>query len=742
MEKLIKIDFTVQEKVFENKETGFAVLKGVNNDVYFMAVGKLAFVDAGEILKLVGRFVKNETYGKQFLVTNFKRELPNTEQAMIKFLSKSNISGLGEKTAEKIVEHFGLDSLDVLEKNPQRLFEIKTIRKNIVDNVKKDIRNFLSLKRLNIFLQDFNISSEFCFKLWHKWGVFALDKIKDNPYLLLLEDFKVTFSLVDRMAKKLDVKDITKKRTVAAIGYVLEHNALENGHCCVPKKGLTQIVSRFLKEDEEKVEIVLDEAVQKNEFVEYEKNDKKFIFLLKYYIAERYIAEKLYNLSLLKEDLNLKEFENILALEEESLKIKFSKSQKEAIKKAVSNGVFILTGGPGTGKTTILNAVISILEQAGFNIVVCAPTGKAAQKLEDVTEKKTTTIHRLLGVNSFKEDEKKFIHSENKLLKADVVIVDEMSMVDSLLFCSLLKAIKQNCRLILSGDFNQLPCILAGNILKNLLDSKMLAYVSLNEIFRQAEKSLIVNNAHNIINGKKLIFNQKGKDCFFIEKNTPKEIVNSIIYLVKELIPKKFSYHIEKEIQIISPCKKGIVGTIELNKRLQDVANPKDLKKEEFVFGFYRFREGDRLLQTKNNYEILWERGSEKGEGIFNGEIGKIIRVDKENKIFVVDFDGKIAQLDFFMAKDLEKAIAITVHKSQGSEFDVVIIPIFYSKESEFYSKNLLYTAITRGRKLVFLVGVKSLLEKMCLQKRVNFRYSFLKDFLFEERESLKLKEK
>ena len=732
MERLVKVKFLVEEKVYENKETGFAVLQGLNNDVSFTAVGELAFVDVGEILKLVGKFVENKVYGKQFLVKNFKRDLPNTEKSIIKFLSKSSISGLGEQTAKKIVQHFGLDSLKILENSPQRLCEIKTIRKNVIDNVKKEIGNFLSLKKLNIFLQDFNISSEVCFKIWRKWGVFALDKVKDNPYILSSQEFKLSFCVADSIALKLKIENIDQKKIVAGIEYVLEHNALENGHCCVPKQGLVQIVSKWLKIDPVDVEQNLNQAVQKNEFIEYEKANKKFIFLVKYYIAEMYIAEKLFSLTALTEDLNLIDFENLLLLEEERLNIKFSTTQKEAIKKAVSNGVFILTGGPGTGKTTILNAVISILEQAGFKVVVCAPTGKAAQKLEDLTDKKTTTIHRLLGVNSFKDDEHKFIHSERKLLKTDVIIVDEMSMVDSLLFCSLLKAIKNDCRLILSGDFHQLPCILAGNVLKNLLDSKVLPYVSLTKIFRQAEKSLIVTNAHNIINEKKLIFNKESKDFFFIERKTPQDILNTIVYLVKELIPKKFSYHIEKDIQIICPCKKGIVGTIELNKRLQEIANPQDGKKQEFVYGFYRFREGDRLLQIKNNYDVCWERGTEKGEGIYNGEIGKIVKIDKEKNLFIVDFDGKLAELDFFMAKDLEKAIAITVHKSQGSEFEVVIIPVFYSKESEFYSRNLLYTAITRGKKLVIIVGVKKLLVKMCLQKKVNFRYSFLKDFLLE----------
>lgn len=733
-EKLVKINFFVEEKVFENIETSFAVLNGTYKNVSLVAVGALSSVDQGENLTLVGHYTKNEIYGNQFKVLKFKRELPSTKRAIIKFLASGKIKGLQTKTAEKIVDCFGTESLDVLENNPEKLRQVKGIGEKLINNIEKDIKNLLALKRLNIFLQQFNITPKTCYKIWEKWGLFAIEKIKKNPYSLFSFNFNLSFKKVDKIAKTLNVKQNEEKRIQAATQLILNHNALLNGHSCVPKKSLALVVSSFLKQDKSTVLKEIDKLIENN-ILFSKKTTKEFVFLPIYYFAERFIAQKIVALNQFEEKIDDEDFKNLISIEEERLKIKFTKLQKKAIKTAIENGVFVLTGGPGTGKTTILNAVVSILEQTGFNISICAPTGKAAKRLQEVTKKKATTIHRLLGVVKTADDEREFVHSEKKPLKADVVVIDEMSMVDCMLFESLLKALKNGCRLILAGDFNQLPCISAGNILKNILDSKIPPIVCLKEIFRQSRKSLIVTNAHNIINEAPLILNEKGKDFFFIEKNTPTEISKTVLNLLgnklKDIAKNK------EDVQVICPCKKGIVGTIELNKKIQDVVNKKSDEKEEFNFGFFTFREGDKLLQIKNNYDIPWEKGGVKGEGIFNGEIGTILKINKKEQTFIVDFDRKIATLDFSMAKDLEPAFAITVHKSQGSEFLVVVIPIFF-KDSEFFSRNLLYTAITRAKKLLILVGPKQNLLSMCKQKRVNFRYSLLKEFLIEEDREIK----
>ena len=731
-EKLVKVSFFVEEKIFENEETSFAVLNGTNKNLSFVAVGPLSSVDEGESLSLVGYFTTNEVYGKQFKVLEFKRKPITTRKEIEKFLASGKIRGLSTKTAEKIVDYFGEESLNILENEPERLFEIKGIGRALVKTIEKDIRNILSLKRLNIFLQQFKITPKTSLKIWEKWGVFALEKIKRNPYCLVSFDLNISFKKIDKIASDLKLEEAAEKRIEGAVQFILNHNALLNGHSCVPKKSLNLVVSSFLKENEDFVLKTIDKLVEKGVIFE-KKTNKEYVFLKDYYFAEKYIAERMVALSRFKEEVDEEGFLNLISIEEEQLKIKFNDSQKEAIKKAISNGVFILTGGPGTGKTTILNTVISILEKTGLLVCVCAPTGKAAKRLQEVTKKEATTIHRLLGVQQLSENEREFVHSEKKPLKADVVIVDEMSMVDCMLFKSLLEALKSGCRLILSGDYNQLPCIAAGNILKNILDSSVISHVNLNDIFRQAKKSLIVLNAHNIINEEPLIINRKDSDFFFIEKERPDLISKEVVSLLKTKLPKIIGK--EQDIQVICPCKKGVVGTIELNKKIQDVLNRKEKGKEDFSFGFYRYREGDKLLQIKNNYDISWEKDGQKGEGIFNGEIGKILKIDKNRQQFVVDFDGKIATLDFAMAKDIEPAFAITVHKSQGSEFFAVILPIFF-KESEFFSRNLLYTAITRAKRILVLVGPKRNLIYMTKQKRVNFRYSMLKDFLKEYFES------
>ncbi len=733
-EKLVKIDFCVEEKVFENAETSFAVLNGTYKNISLVAVGALSSVDQGESLTLIGYYTKNEIYGNQFKVLKFKRELPSTKRAIAKFLASGKIKGLQTKTAEKIVDYFGVDSLNVLENNPEKLRQIKGIGEKLINNIEKDIKNLLALKRLNIFLQQFNVPPKTCFKIWEKWGFFAIEKIKKNPYSLFLFNFNISFKKVESIAKTLNVKQNEEKKIAAATQLILNHNALLNGHSCVPKKSLAVVVSSFLKQKKGVVLKEIDKLIENN-ILFSKKTTKEFVFLPAYYLTERFIAQKIIALNQFKEEINNEDFKNLISIEEERLKIKFTKLQKKAIKTAIGSGVFVLTGGPGTGKTTILNAVVSILEQTGFNISICAPTGKAAKRLQEVTKKRATTIHRLLGVVKTADDEREFVHCEKKPLKADVVVIDEMSMVDCILFESLLKALKNGCRLILAGDFNQLPCIAAGNILKNILDSKILPVVCLKEIFRQSKKSLIVMNAHNIINEKPLILNEKGKDFFFIEKKTPTEISKTVLNILGNKL--KNVAKNKEDVQVICPCKKGIVGTIELNKKIQDVVNRKNGNKEEFKFGFYTFREGDKLLQIKNNYDIQWEKGEVKGEGIFNGEIGTILKINKKSQTFVVDFDGKIAMLDFSMAKDLEPAFAITVHKSQGSEFLVVVIPIFF-KDSEFFSRNLLYTAITRAKKLLILIGPKQNLLSMCKQKKVNFRYSLLKEFLIEEDKEIK----
>ena len=727
----IKINLLVEEKIFENKENSFAILQCTTNEnIALVATGQLASVDEGELLKVSGYYVQNKNYGKQLKVIKFKRSMPTTQRGIIKFLSSGNIKGIGPTIAQKIVTHFKNDTINILENEPQKLTEIKGVGQSFVDKIKNNIEQFLYVKKLNIFLQQFNITPNIVDIIWNKWGLFSLNKINKNPYCLCSKDINLPFNVVDSIAKNLEISDYNENRIESAIKYVLQHNAINNGHSCIPKQSLIKVTSSFLKLEEETISKQLNIMLENSSLFSFNLN-KEYIFLPIYYLAETFIAKKLLELNNFKDNLDDETFKNLIMLEEERLNIKFASVQKEAIKKAICSGVFILTGGPGTGKTTILNAVASILEQKGCNIAICAPTGKAAKRLALITNKKTTTIHRLLGVQQISEKKQEFIHNERNTLKEDVIIVDEMSMVDCMLFLNLLKATKKRIKLIISGDYNQLPCIAAGNVLKNLIESKKLNCVTLKDIFRQAQKSLIVKNAHNIINEKELILNQNDKDFIFIENNNPQQIEKIIVNLAQNRLTKIFGYCPIKDIQVICPCKKGIVGTININKKLQEKLNPKNFNKKEFNFGFYTYREGDKVLQIKNNYDVEWEKDGHKSSGIFNGEIGTITKINYIKKEFVIDFEGKITTMPFDMAKDIEPAWAITVHKSQGSEFKCVLIPIFF-KNSEFFSRNLLYTAITRAKEFVIIVGCKYNILNMCKQKRVNFRYSCLKYFMLE----------
>ncbi len=730
--EIIKINLTVEEKIFENKENSFAILQcTTDEDIALVATGQLASVDEGEMLKTTGYYVQNKNYGKQLKVISFKRSMPTNQRSIIKFLSAGHIKGIGPAIAQKIVSHFKSNTINILETNPQKLIEIKGVGQSFVDKIKNNIEQFLYVKKLNIFLQQFNITPNIVDIIWSKWGLFSLNKINKNPYCLCSKDINLPFNIVDIIAEKLEISKYNENRIASAIKYVLQHNAINNGHSCIPKQSLIKVTSLFLKLEEKTITEQLNIMLENSSLFSFNSN-KEYIFLPIYYIAETFIAKKLLELNNANDAVDDETFKNLIMLEEERLNIKFATAQKEAIKKAICCGVFILTGGPGTGKTTILNAVASILEQKGCRVAICAPTGKAAKRLALITNKKTTTIHRLLGVQQINENRKEFIHNEKNTLKEDVIIVDEMSMVDCILFQSLLKATKKHVKLIISGDYNQLPCIAAGNVLKNLIDSKRLGCITLKNIFRQAQKSLIVKNAHNIINEEELILNQKNKDFIFIENNNPQQIEKIIVNLAQNKLTKMFGYCPIKDIQVICPCKKGIVGTININKKLQEKLNPKNFNKKEFSFGFYTFREGDKVLQIKNNYDITWKKDGHESSGIFNGEIGTITKINHINKEFIINFEGKIATMPFDMAKDIEPAWAITVHKSQGSEFKCVLIPIFF-KNSEFFSRNLLYTAITRAKNNVIIVGCKNNILNMCKQKKVNFRYSCLKYFIAKD---------
>ena len=488
------------------------------------------------------------------------------------------------------------------------------------------------------------------------------------------------------------------------------------------------MAEKLLGTDESHFNEALDEELDDDNMAVYEKNGRKFIYLYDYYRAEQYITERLTLMRGCFID-NEQDYTQLIDIEEQTKKITYAAQQREAISLALSRGFLVLTGGPGTGKTTTLKAIISLYEQRGMKVMIAAPTGRAAKRISDLTGYQAKTIHRLLEVGYDSTGQLKFKHDRNNPVSCDVMIIDEMSMVDSILFEALLRAMKLSCRLIMVGDSDQLPSVGAGNLLKDMIDCGRLTVVQLTEIFRQAQQSAIITNAHKIVSGENPVLDIKDSDFFFMQRLDSSEAERLVSDLYKERLPKAYGYSPFDDIQVLCPSRKGALGVVELNKSLQAVINPPDKKLAEVKGMQYVFRDNDKVMQTKNNYDIIWKRDGESGTGIFNGDIGTIVKVRKNDNIVVIDFEGRIAEYGFELLEQLELAYAITVHKSQGSEFNAVIIPLLGGFDKLYY-RNLLYTAVTRAKKLLIIVGSKNAVEKMVANNRRTLRYSCLKDMM------------
>ena len=530
------------------------------------------------------------------------------------------------------------------------------------------------------------------------------------------------------MAYELEYPSDNPNRIKAGMTYILNENA-NSGHTCVPTDFLQKTSCKFLDISEEAFYKSLEQEYNEANLIEYEKNNRCFTYLSEYYVAENYIVSRLSAMKAFFLDSGT-EFDNAIDLIEEENGIKYEELQRKAISLALSKGFLILTGGPGTGKTTTLNAIISLYEQQGLKAVIAAPTGRAAKRISDLTGYTAKTIHRLLEV-AYDDGSgiMKFVHNEQNTLDCDVLIVDEMSMVDTLLFAELLRGIKLSCKLILVGDSDQLPSVGAGNLLKDLIDSKTMTVVQLTEIFRQARKSCIVTSAHRIVSGEMPELDNSSKDFFVLQRSDEQTTIETIVDLYKRRLPKAYKYDPTTDIQIISPSRKGTAGTVEINKRIQLEINPPKLGKNEIRGPVYIFRENDKVMQTRNNYDIVCKKEEEVGTGVYNGDIGIITEIRKREGIIVIDFEGKIVEYNTDMLEQLELAYAVTVHKSQGSEFPAVIFSIV-GVSNKLYYRNLLYTAVTRAKEILIIIGTSEMLETMIENKRKTLRYSCFKDML------------
>ena len=725
----IKIEGTVENVLFRNESNGYIVLEIDSKGELITVVGTLGDIDDGEHLSLVGKYVTHSKFGVQFQAEYCDRKLPNTAINIQKYLSSGAIKGIGPSFAKKIVDEFGERTLEIMENEPMKLMQIKGITPKKCDSIAAEVKKIFNLRILMTYLAGYGIKAQYAMKAFQKWDLNSMEMIKNNPYILCEYGIDLEFKKAERIAKDLRISACSPKRIRAGIVDILMQN-VNVGHTCLPLDRLQPVACKHLEISEQDFYNTYNEALEE-EIYEYRKNEREFVYLSDYYFAESYIAGRLSVLEAFSQK-NIDDYDNLIEIEEQENNIKYEKLQREAISASLSKGLVVLTGGPGTGKTTTLNAIISLYQKQGNIVMIAAPTGRAAKRVSDLTGYDAKTIHRLLEVEFDKSGKLKFKHNENNPLNCDVLVIDEMSMVDVLLFESVLRALKLSCKIIMVGDSDQLPPVGAGNILKDLISSQQLTVIKLKEIFRQAQESCIVTNAHKIVNGINPDLKQKQSDFFFFQRLENESVLEMVIDLCKKRLPKAYGYSPLDDIQILCPSRKGPLGVVEVNKAIQGALNPKKAQKREVRSFIYTFREGDKVMQTRNNYDITWRKDGEDGAGIFNGDIGKILSINKQKLEVMIDFDGRITSYDLDLLEQLELAYAITVHKSQGSEFEAVIMPILGGFEKLYY-RNLLYTAVTRAKKLMILIGSQIKVYQMVENNRKTLRYSCLKAMLTNE---------
>lgn len=723
---MLSICGTVEDVVFYNEENGYVVLDMDCDNQLVTAVGLLGDVHEGEELTLYGDYVNSPKYGRQFKAEVFERALPKNREAIRKYLGSGVIAGIGPAVAKRIVTAFGEDTLDIMENDSAKLSSIKGITTERALAIGREFNKITGLRKAMTYFSKYGIQPITVAAVWKQYEGKTMQAIKDNPYIMCGSGIDLPFKEADRFAQSLGLPKDSEERVLAGIIWTLQQFAA-NGHTCVKENDLSERVCYELEISEKCFWDGLKLAEGRGDITLDDKYDGHFVFLSEYYTAECYIAQKLAEMIKRSDEKSVNYADEIAGIEWTE-GIQYEALQREAINGCMNNHIFILTGGPGTGKTTTLNAVIALCKQRGLKIKLAAPTGRAAKRMADLTGAQAQTIHRLLEVD-FGAGGNSFKRCEENPLSCDVLIIDEMSMVDTLLMCSLLKAVKTKTRLIMVGDSNQLPSVGAGNILRDLISSGRVPMVELKEIFRQAAESLIVTNAHRIVRGEMPVLNNRKSDFFFMPTETEEETQRLVIDLCRTRLPKTYGYSAFEDIQVLCPSKLGTVGTQSLNQALQLALNPPAGNKQELKYFNQLFRTGDKVMQTKNDYDVEWRRGAEKSHGIFNGDIGLVRSADRANDRLEIDFDGRIAVYDSEMLRRLEHAYAVTIHKSQGSEYPAVIIPLPNGMDRLTY-RNLLYTAVTRAKNILIVIGSSRKIQSMVENDRRTLRYSCLKPML------------
>lgn len=726
------ISGTIAAVVYQNQLNGYAVIKMESEDGGMITVvGVIPSAIAGERLIVTGKWVQHSTYGKQFEAEFLERLLPDTCNDILSYLSSRAVKGIGPKTAEKIVGKFGENSLKILDRSPERLAEISGISVKAALEMGEAFRRQVGLRRLIEFLSAYRIPASIAVRLYRVYGEKSGELVQENPYLLTQPQFGATFSQVDEMALQIGFDAGDDCRVEAAVIFELRHN-LNNGHSFLPLDKLVLATAQMLELD---VGIIASALTRLTEFGSVEVDTiagLQAVYLPEYYEAEAYITERIIQMAHSPIKV-LPEGERFLQTIERNKSIRYAHMQKEAILAAAARRAMILTGGPGTGKTTTLSGILELFDLLGRKTLLAAPTGRAAKRLSELTGREASTIHRLLETQISPENgEMYFAKGENDPLDCDALIVDEMSMVDLLLMHSLLLALPAKACLILVGDPDQLPSVGAGNLFGDLIRSGAVCSIRLTEIFRQARESMIVMNAHAVNQGQLPVLNVKDRDFFFMRRHDPNQLVQTVCDLCARRLPENMGIP-APEIQVISPTKKGQCGTVNLNRMLQAALNPQSPMKKEAFFGENCFREGDRVMQIRNNYDIIWKKADGSvGMGVFNGDIGQIRRIDHAEGLLEVCFDDKVVSYQTDLLGELELAYAITAHKSQGSEYRAVIF-VPFAGAPMLLTRGVLYTAMTRARELMVMVGNEEVIAAMTENNRRNKRYCGLRHRLLEK---------
>lgn len=728
---LTQLEGIVEHVIYTNEQNGYTICDlSVDDEEIYTVVGIMPMVADGDRLTVWGRWVHNAKYGRQFSVVQYERVMPADTASILRYLASRTIKGVGPKTAQRIVEEFGEDTFEVIEKHPEWLANIKGISSKLAHSISENFKEQSEVRSTMMFFQEyFGVAT--ILKIYKRFGGRAVEIAKQNPYRLCNEVEGIGFDSADEMAGKLGFTTNNFDRIMSGVDHVLSRSSISGGHVCLPREELVSAASSLLGVFTDEVSSGIDELLRMEKLIGREADGKQLIYQRQSFEDEKYIAKKLRVIDRMCASISACDVDRFISGEEQKSGIRYASLQKKAIEDALRYGVMVLTGGPGTGKTTIVRALIHIFDSMGFDIALAAPTGRAAKRLSEATSNEAKTIHRLLEMSFDPAGKHVFLRDQNNLLDEQIIIIDEASMIDNALMASLLRAVKPGARLIIIGDIDQLPSVGAGNVLRDIIDSERFATVRLTEIFRQAEQSLIITNAHAVNNGKMPILNVKDNDFFFLPREYDRDIASTVCDLCINRLPRAYGEVARTGIQVITPSKKGEAGTENLNAVLQARLNPPSKDKREHPFRDKVYREGDKVMQIRNNYDLLWSKDGtdSEGSGIFNGDIGTIERIDTADACMDIRFDERLVRYEFSLLEDLEHAYAITVHKSQGSEYPIIVLPLGTAAPM-LHTRNLLYTAITRAQTMVVIVGRESVVEEMVGNDRQAMRYTGLLGFL------------